>query len=102
MSGDLNLDPGAISALGDALGRLRGQWEGGAVTLDPPIGLGDDGSMTAALSGFTTSWAKAATALDTFVAALAAMCHGVAEGFHDADIALANGAQRVHGHLLAD
>jgi hypothetical protein len=81
---------------------MRGQWDGDAVTLDPPIGLGDDPSMTDALRDFTTAWAKAATGIDTFVAALAAMCHGVAEGFHDADIALANGAERMHGHLLAD
>lgn len=102
MAGDLNLDPAAISGLGDTLGRMRGQWDGSAVTLDPPIGLGGDPSMTDALSEFCTAWAKAATAIDTFVAALAAMCHGVAEGFHDADIALANGAERIHGHLLAD
>jgi hypothetical protein len=102
VAGDLNLDPAAISALGDALGRLRGQWEGSAVTLDPPLGLGGDEPLTGTLGEFTTAWAKAATSIDTFVAALAAMCHGVGQGFHDTDIALAQGAQRVHGHLLAD
>ena len=102
MAADLNLDPAAISALGDALGRLRGQWQGSAVTLDPPIGLGDNPSMVATLHDFTTNWAKAATAIDTFTAALAAMCHGVGEGFHAMDIAMANATPRVHGHLLAD
>lgn len=81
---------------------MRGQWDGNAVTLDPPIGLGGDQSMADTLGEFSTAWAKAATAIDTFVAALAAMCHGVGEGFHADDIALANGAERIHGHLLAD
>lgn len=92
MSGDLNVNGGALSMLGDALGRLRGQWESTATLLEPPRGLGGDQPMNETIADFTRTWAKAATAIDTFVVALAGMCHGVAHGFAQTDASLAEAA----------
>lgn len=97
MSGDLQLDLDGISALGDALKRTLGEWDGKAVTLHPASGLGGDASMTGALDDFTGNWARAATAIDTFVLALSGLCHSVSTGFHDLDNSLAQTVRRASG-----
>ena len=101
--GDLQLDLDGISTFADQVDRIRGQWEGSALTLDPPIGLGGESQLTDLMTEFTAAWAKAATSIDSFISVLSSMCRDSVTRFQQTDGALAGQAadpdgRRIVGH----
>ena len=102
VASDLQLDIEALSIFADNLDRVRGQWDGSSVTLDPPIGLGPDPDLTGTLSDFTQAWTRAATSIDTFITTLSMMCRDTVAKFQNADHAMAKSLDTPHvdGHLV--
>lgn len=100
---DLQLDLDGISTFADQMDRIRGQWDGSALTLDPPIGLGGDSQLTDLMAEFTTAWTKAATSIDSFISVLSSMCRDSVARFHETDGTLARqttdpDGRRISGH----
>jgi hypothetical protein len=82
---DLQLDLDGMSVFADQVDRIRGQWDGSALTLDPPIGLGDESQLTDLMAEFTTAWTKAATSIDSFISVLSSMCRDSVARFQETD-----------------
>ena len=89
MTSDLQLDLDALAVFADDLDRVRGQWDGSAQTLDPPIGLGGSPDLTGVMADFSQTWARAATSIDTFITSLSAMCRDTVTKFQSTDHSLA-------------
>ena len=94
---DLQLDLDGISTFADRVDRLRGQWDGSALTLDPPIGLGGESQLTDLMAEFATAWSKAATSIDSFISVLSSMCRDSVAHFQAADSALTDQAAELTG-----
>ncbi|MBS2545385.1 hypothetical protein KGQ19_00735 [Catenulispora sp. NL8] len=100
---ELQLDFNGLSTFADQADRIRGQWDGSALTLDPPIGLGDEGQLTDLMAEFTAAWTKAATSIDSFISVLSSMCRDSVARFQQTDGTLARQAtdpdgDRISGH----
>jgi hypothetical protein len=100
VASDLQLDLEALSIFAGNLDKVRGQWDGSAGTLDPPIGLGADADLAGTMNDFSQTWAKAATSIDTFIITLSMMCRDTVSKFQSTDQAMANALNgpRVIGH----
>lgn len=100
VASDLQLDLEALSIFADNLDHVRGQWDGSAVALDPPVGLGSDADLTGTIGDFTQTWARAATYIDTFITTLSMMCRDTVAKFQSTDQTMADALDgpRIVGH----